>query len=626
MDSLKPGEVKGFTLVEVLISIGITVTSASAVIALVLYAYKQSRSGTIHETLLRKRQEITQSILNNSAWSATLSASSNTNLSCVSSETDCSGITGPIDIYDPTGTLLINTMSSTAGFTENNSPCSEFSNSGNALCPIRIEVQWQALCTNPGCAQPMAKISILFRYLSDSSGVPINAAAYNIDLFREQPTPKTLLVKNISSGGGMGSCVVTEEALPRIKCWGYNGPAIGSLGQGNNSVMKGDTAGEMGNSLDFTNLGTNVVPIKVVRGRATCALVQVAAELKVKCWGEEKSLGIGLGGPNGLGWQPSHMGDSLPFLDFGTGKSPVDIASGRHFTCALLNDGNVKCWGDPNPAIGMGYEDGLARGDQPGEMGDSLPNLNLGTGRTAIRIWGGYSRMCAKLDNQLVKCWGKNENGVLGIGSMEDMGDEPGEMGDSLPYLDVGTGRTVKEMALNSQFHSCAVLDNDTVKCWGANNNGVLGFDTFSFRGDNPGEMGDALPTVNFGTGQTAKAIAINDSSTCVITNTDLVKCWGFGELLGYEDATNRGGGFPGTMGDNLPFVNLGTARTAIQLMSQNHNGNQGTNCAVLDNNRVKCWGHSCDGETGYGDNQTRGDGPGEMGDNLPYLDFGTSP
>jgi len=47
--------------------------------------------------------------------------------------------------------------------------------------------------------------------------------------------------------------------------------------------------------------------------------------------------------------------------------------------------------------------------------------------------------------------------------------------------------------------------------------------------------------------------------------------------------------------------------------------------CTILDNDAVKCWGPGFGGRLGYGDTTSRGDGPNEMGDNLPYVDLGSA-
>ena len=78
-------------------------------------------------------------------------------------------------------------------------------------------------------------------------------------------------------------------------------------------------------------------------------------------------------------------------------------------------------------------------GDDPGEMGDNLPTVDLGTGRTAIAITAGDQHTCAVLDDLTVKCWGLGTDGQLGQGNRLTLGDEPGEMGDNLPTVDIPT-------------------------------------------------------------------------------------------------------------------------------------------------------------------------------------------
>jgi alpha-tubulin suppressor-like RCC1 family protein len=50
---------------------------------------------------------------------------------------------------------------------------------------------------------------------------------------------------------------------------------------------------------------------------------------------------------------------------------------------------------------------------------------------------------CAALENNGVKCWGWNTHGQLGLGMSGDRGNAPGQMGDNLPFVNLGTGRTL---------------------------------------------------------------------------------------------------------------------------------------------------------------------------------------
>ncbi|MFP2934515.1 hypothetical protein ACLESO_57285, partial [Pyxidicoccus sp. 3LG] len=133
---------------------------------------------------------------------------------------------------------------------------------------------------------------------------------------------------------------------------------------------------------------------------------------------------------------PGGMGDGLPPINLGTGRTAMALAVGDYSSCALLDDGSVKCWGSGSyGALGLG--DRQDRGDGPGEMGDALPQVNLGTGRTATSLTTGYYRTCATLDDGSVKCWGDNTSGVLGLGDRMNRGDGPGEMGDALPAVEL---------------------------------------------------------------------------------------------------------------------------------------------------------------------------------------------
>ena len=152
---------------------------------------------------------------------------------------------------------------------------------------------------------------------------------------------------------------------------------------------------------------------------------------------------MGKGGKNGSSFQigdgPNEMGNSLDAIELGTGRTATAIAAGKYHNCAILDNSSIKCWGSNN-AGQLGLGDTYNRGDLDhnsgdSEMGDSLPVVDLGAGRTARGITAGDSHTCALLDNFSVKCWGKNESGQLGLGDNSTRGDGSGEMGDNLPVI-----------------------------------------------------------------------------------------------------------------------------------------------------------------------------------------------
>ena len=113
---------------------------------------------------------------------------------------------------------------------------------------------------------------------------------------------------------------------------------------------------------------------------------------------------------------------------------------------------------------------------------------------TASTIAPGYEHTCTVLDNASVKCWGYNQYGQLGIDSTTTIGDSSGEMA-SLSVVNLGTGRTATAIAAG-YFHTCAKLDNGDLKCWGYNSYGVLGIGSTTNIGDSSGEM-DSLDAID---------------------------------------------------------------------------------------------------------------------------------
>lgn len=184
-------------------------------------------------------------------------------------------------------------------------------------------------------------------------------------------------------------------------------------------------------------------------------------------------------------------------------QAGIYSSSEADHTCANNSAGRVTCWGRSDDGQ-LGLGDTANRGDGAGEMGSSLTAVSLGTNRKAIAISGGSRHSCAILDNGAVKCWGRNDSGQLGLGDTDSRGDELGEMGDALGAVNLGTGRKAKALT-GGTSHTCAILDNDSVKCWGLNTAGQLGLGDTNDRGNNAGEMGDSLPSVNLGKAERQK-------------------------------------------------------------------------------------------------------------------------
>jgi hypothetical protein len=97
----------------------------------------------------------------------------------------------------------------------------------------------------------------------------------------------------------------------------------------------------------------------------------------------------------------------------------------------------VKCFGNGTDGrLGYGNQNNL--GDGPGEMGDALATVNLGTGRTVLAVSAGLAHTCAMLDDATVKCWGNGGSGRRGSGNTTRVGATASHMGDNLIALSAG--------------------------------------------------------------------------------------------------------------------------------------------------------------------------------------------
>ena len=318
------------------------------------------------------------------------------------------------------------------------------------------------------------------------------------------------------------------------------------------------------------------------------------------------------------------MGDSLPLVSLGTGRSAVALALGRDHTCALLDNGLLKCWGrNDHGQLGLG--DTTHRGGSPGDMGDHLPFLNLtNAGTRAVAVAAGYYHTCAVMDvsGGQLKCWGYNANRQLGQGTTTDVfGKVAGHMGDALPYVLLGAGRHVVAAAAGLS-HTCASLDNGRVRCFGNNQYGQLGAGDATQGPTSLAQMGDNLPYANLGsdvgTGEAhhnlVVALAAGTEHTCALMDTGSLKCWGRNHVgqLGVGNKQDYGRGTYYT-GDRIPYVQLGSNGTAVAVTAGAYHS-----CALLEDTRAKCWGFNSNGQLGLGDTNHRGDNGNEMGDFLP--------
>ncbi|HVJ92153.1 MAG TPA: hypothetical protein VM580_20275, partial [Labilithrix sp.] len=130
-----------------------------------------------------------------------------------------------------------------------------------------------------------------------------------------------------------------------------------------------------------------------------------------------------------------------------------ELAAGGDHTCALVEDGSVRCWG---------------RNDA-GQLGDATTNdasepVSVAELHDAIQVVAGLRHTCALLRNGTVACWGENSRHQLANGTTEN---------STRPKVVVGLVGA-REIAA-AGYGTCARLDGGYVRCWGANDTSQLG-------------------------------------------------------------------------------------------------------------------------------------------------------
>lgn len=403
------------------------------------------------------------------------------------------------------------------------------------------------------------------------------------------------------------TCAIRVDGL--VKCWGVNN--YGQSGVGN-TYQYGDNPGELV-GMPTVNLGPGRTATSLGAGMFHhCAVMDNGT---VGCWGANYAGQLGNGQP-GNHWGDASNEHFTPVIPISFGAaSAVSVVAGEIHSCALLDDGAVKCWGYAGHGqLGGGNTTQIVH---PGQI-LSMPPVNLGSGRTAVGIAAGLLHTCALLDNGSVRCWGYNGYGQLGTGNTQPYGHHPGVVGDAIPLVNLGAGRTA--VAISAGLYStCALLDNGAVRCWGLNNYGQLGTANTQQYGHHPSLLGDAIPTVDLGTGRTAVALARGWNHTCAILDNGAVRCWGYnGHAQLGTGNTQIYGVSPSLVGDAIPTVNLGTGRSAVGLT-----GGELHTCAALDDGSYKCWGLNPYGQLGQGDTQMRGHHPSTLGDALLPINLG---
>jgi alpha-tubulin suppressor-like RCC1 family protein len=287
--------------------------------------------------------------------------------------------------------------------------------------------------------------------------------------------------------------------------------------------------------------------------------------------------------------------------------------SGEH-ACALPGDGTVRCWG-------FNYYGELGDGTKtPSSVppGDTLPLVTVTvitaagsstplTGVTTIAA--GLRHTCAVLTDSTVRCWGWNSTihaptGSPIAGSGGQVGD--GTVIDRLAPVTVIASAGSTEPLTGAQalaagwLHTCALMIDTTVKCWGTNTDGELGEGTTT---DTPAPVAVIAAPGSTSPLSGVMAIAAGDFRTCALLADTTVTCWGWKGIFPPIDpnVAPKPDVTPVPVNDS-PSGGVLSGVTAIAVAggyTQNVGGFLA--CALMTSQRAKCWGANDYGELGDG-------------------------
>jgi len=297
--------------------------------------------------------------------------------------------------------------------------------------------------------------------------------------------------------GAYGTCARTNQG--EVYCWG--GGYYGQLGTGVDEQSEN-------NLPDLVLFPENTSALTIAAANYAVHKCAILNNSETFCWGanDNGQLGDGTQCQGSSSTCNINNGKFTPVaVNLPANKSATSMALGHGFTCAVMSDHTVYCWGlNNNNQLGLGSED--IRRLNPSQV--FLDN-NVG----AVAIAAGYSSACALLLDQTIECWGTGEQGELGNNATTSQ-STPSSL-----FLDSGDNPISITMGT---WHGCMLLDTMKAKCWGDNYWGNLG-NNGSVVVDHEDEL---IPVDVFGN-HSFVGIDAGSSNTCALKENGTVYCWG---------------------------------------------------------------------------------------------------
>jgi cysteine-rich repeat protein len=277
-------------------------------------------------------------------------------------------------------------------------------------------------------------------------------------------------------------------------------------------------------------------------------------------------------------------------------------AGGAH-TCAISFSGAARCWGD-NRYGQLGYgSDVDATGIESTPYDD---DEDIASNEPFVQISAGLEHTCAVADSGNVYCWGRNDDGQLGYGHGDHLGDDDGETPAAIGPVDLDEPAIAVSAGSDA---TCVVFEGGNAKCWGRGTFGELaqggGFSGTIGAGNDPYQRPNQAPAIAFAAANGDRRVSAGTGHhLCATTPDGGVTCWGVGSFgqLGYGQASSVGIMSTPAMKGNVPFYTETPPAIEAVAVGARHT------CAMDDAGSVYCWGYGTHGGLGYGDDEHIGD------------------
>lgn len=264
------------------------------------------------------------------------------------------------------------------------------------------------------------------------------------------PVETTVPFEQIETvGGAFSHTTCALDPAGTIWCWGRGRSGQGGTGSSDLTIEPAPVSG-----------GHRFVDLAVGDDHA-CG---VDEDGQVWCWGSNGAGQLG-GSESGL----SVCADSAEpcALEPVAVEAPanfVEIEAGGGFTCGLLREGDSWCWGRAD--FGQ---------TGSGETAETTPPKPVVGNHEFASLAAGGSHVCGLTENGEAWCWGNGNRGILGVdpGGLASCGPISANKCSPTPVR-VSGGFRFERLAPGNGF-TCGVALDGLIRCWGDNTRGVLG-------------------------------------------------------------------------------------------------------------------------------------------------------